>query len=168
VGAQGLFWLPYLMGERTPHLDPIARGGWIGLTAKHTRADLIRALIEGVSYSQRDCLDIIQQLGVAAESVRVSGGGGKSAFWRQVLASILEKPVVTLETQEGSAHGAALLALVGTGAYASVPEVCRSVIRETGSVAPRAKESEFYQNGHSVYRTIYPALKPVTQMISQL
>jgi xylulokinase len=168
VGAHGLFWLPYLMGERTPHLDPIARGGWIGLTAKHTRADLIRALIEGVSYSQRDCLDIIQQLGVAVDSVRVSGGGGKSAFWRQVLASILEKPVVTLETQEGSAYGAALLAMVGTGAYASVPEVCRSVIRETGSVTPRTEESEFYQNGHGVYRAIYPALKPVAQMISRL
>ncbi|PYT28378.1 MAG: xylulokinase [Acidobacteria bacterium] len=168
VGAQGLFWLPYLMGERTPYLDPIARGGWIGLTAKHTRADLIRALIEGVSYSQKDCLDIIQQLGVAIYSVRVSGGGGKSAFWRQVLASILEKPVVSLATQEGSAYGAALLALVGTGAYASVPEVCRSVIRETGSVTPRAWESEFYQNGHGVYRAIYPALKPVTQMISHL
>src|SRR6266478_1766972 len=168
VGAQGLFWLPYLMGERTPYLDPIARGGWIGLTAKHTRADLIRALIEGVSYSQKDCLDIIEQLGVAVHSVRVSGGGGKSAFWRQVLASILETPVVTLETQEGSAYGAALLAMVGTGAYASVPEVCRSVIRETGSVAPRAGECEFYRNGHGVYRAIYPALKPVNQMISRL
>ncbi len=168
VGAQGLFWLPYLMGERTPYLDPIARGGWIGLTASHTRADLIRALIEGVSYSQRDCLDIIQQLGVTVHSVRVSGGGGKSPFWRQVLASILEKPVVTLETQEGSAYGAALLALVGTGAYASVPEACRSLIRETGSVAPRAEESEFYANGHGVYRAIYPALKPVTQRIARL
>src|SRR5579872_987320 len=92
-GAQGLFWLPYLMGERTPHLDATARGGWIGLTARHTRADLIRSLIEGVSYSQRDCLDIIEQLGVAVNSVRVSGGGGRSAFWRQVLASVLEKPV---------------------------------------------------------------------------
>ncbi len=168
AGAQGLFWLPYLMGERTPYLDPIARGGWIGLTAKHTRADLIRALIEGVSYSQKDCLDIIQQLGVAVNSVRVSGGGGKSAFWRHVLASILEKPVVTLETQEGSAYGAALLAMVGTGAYSSVPEVCRNVIRETGSIAPRAGEVELYQNGHGVYRAIYPALKPVTQMISRL
>jgi|SRR5579859_3525173 len=168
VGAQGLFWLPYLMGERTPYLDPIARGGWIGLTAKHTRADLIRALIEGVSYSQKDCLDIIQQLGVDVRSVRVSGGGGTSAFWRQVLASMLEKPVVTLETQEGSAYGAALLAMVGTVAYASVPEVCRSVIRETGSIAPRPDEMEFYQNGHGVYRAIYPALKPVTQMISRL
>lgn len=168
AGAQGLFWLPYLMGERTPHLDPVARGGWIGLTAKHTRADLIRALIEGVSYSQKDCLDIIQQLGVAVHSVRVSGGGGQSAFWRQVLASVLQKPVVTLETQEGSAYGAAMLAMVGTGAYASVPEVCRNVIRETASIAPRAGESELYETGHSIYRAIYPALKPITQMISRL
>ncbi len=168
AGAQGLFWLPYLMGERTPHLDATARGGWIGLTAKHTRADLIRSVIEGVSYSQRDCLDIIEQLGVTVRSVRVSGGGGKSPFWRQVLADILEKPVVTLETQEGSAYGAALLAMVGTGAYSSVPEVCRSVIRETGSVAPRSEESTVYQDGHSIYRSLYPALKPISQRIARL
>jgi xylulokinase len=168
AGAQGLFWLPYLMGERTPHLDAIARGGWIGLTAKHTRADLIRAVIEGVSYSQKDCLDIIEQLGVLVNSVRVSGGGGSSPFWRQVLADILEKPVVTLETQEGSAYGAALLAMVGTGAYASVPEVCRSVIRETGSVSPRKEVSVTYQDGHSIYRSIYPALKPIAQRIARL
>ncbi len=91
AGAQGLFWLPYLMGERTPHLDATARGGWIGLTASHTRADLIRAVIEGVSYSQRDCLDIVEELGVEVSSVRASGGGAKSAFWRQLLASILEQ-----------------------------------------------------------------------------
>jgi len=168
AGAQGLFWLPYLMGERTPHLDPIARAGWIGLTAKHTRADLIRALIEGVSYSQKDCLDILQQLGVAVHSVRVSGGGSKSVFWRQVLASVLQKPIVTLETQEGSAYGAALLAMVGTGTYASVPEVCRGIIRESGSIAPRPGESALYENGHGTYRAIYPALKPVAQMISRL
>ena len=167
AGAQGLFWLPYLMGERTPHLDSTARGGWIGLTAKHTRADLIRSVIEGVSYSQKDCLDIIEQLGVSVRSVRISGGGGKSAFWRQVLADVLEKPVVTLETQEGSAYGAALLAMVGTGAYASVPEVCRSVIRETGSVAPRPEESIVYQDGHSIYRSLYPALKPISQRIAR-
>ena len=168
AGAQGLFWLPYLMGERTPHLDATARGGWIGLTAKHTRADLIRSVIEGVSYSQKDCLDIIEQLGVSVNSVRVSGGGGKSPFWRQVLADVLEKPVVTLETQEGSAYGAALLALVGTGAYASVPEVCRSVIRETDSVSPRREESAFYRKGHSLYLSLYPALKPIYQKISRL
>ncbi len=168
AGAQGLFWLPYLMGERTPHLDATARGGWIGLTAKHTRADLIRSVIEGVSYSQKDCLDIIEQLGVLVRSVRVSGGGGKSPFWCQVLADVLEKPVVTLETQEGSAYGAALLAMVGTGAYSSVPEVCRSVIRETGSIQPRTEESAVYRDGHPIYRSLYPALKPISERIARL
>jgi xylulokinase len=168
AGAQGLFWLPYLMGERTPHLDAAARGGWIGLTASHTRADLARAVIEGVSYSQKDCLDIIEQLGVTVNSVRVSGGGGRSPFWRQVLADVLEKPVVTLETQEGSAYGAALMALAGTGAYASVPEVCRATVRETATISPRPESSAFYREGHAVYRAIYPALKPVNQMIARL
>ena len=105
------------MGERTPHLDASARGGWIGLTAKHKRADLIRSLLEGVSYSQKDCLDIIERMGVSLDSVRASGGGARSPFWRQMLADVFAKRVVTLETQEGSAYGAALLALVGTGVY---------------------------------------------------
>ena len=124
------------MGERTPHLDASARGGWIGLTAKHTRGDLIRSLLEGVSYSQKDCLDIIEELGVAVKSVRASGGGAHSPFWRQLLADIFNKRVVVLETQEGSAYGAALLAQVGTGAYASVPEACSATIREVDSTAP--------------------------------
>src|SRR5204863_6980668 len=166
AGAQGLFWLPYLMGERTPHLDATARGGWIGLTARHARADLIRAIIEGVSYSQRDCLDIIESLGVAVNSVRVSGGGAQSAFWRRLLANMLNKRVVTLETQEGSAYGAALLALTGTGAYASVPEACRAVIRETASVSPDPADASFYGKAHRVYQSIYPALKPVCQAIA--
>jgi xylulokinase len=168
AGAHGLFWLPYLMGERTPHLDATARGGWIGITARHTRADLIRSVIEGVSYSQKDCLEIIEQLGALVNSVRISGGGGKSAFWRQVLADILQKPVVTLETQEGSAYGAALLAMVGTGAYASVPEACRGVIRETGSVSPCATEANLYQDAHAIYTSLYPALKPIFHRISRL
>src|ERR1022692_1202408 len=168
AGAQGLFWLPYLMGERTPHLDATARGGWIGLTARHTRADLIRAVIEGVSYSQRDCLDIIEELGVAVASVRASGGGARSPFWRQLLADIFNKKVVTLETQEGSAYGAALLALAGTGEYGSVPEVCRAAIREVDSIAPRPAEAAFYAKAHRVYRAIYPALKPVYTQIANL
>jgi xylulokinase len=166
AGAQGLFWLPYLMGERTPHLDATARGGWIGLTASHTRADLIRAVIEGVSYSQRDCLDIIEELGVAVSSVRSSGGGAKSAFWRQLLASILNKRVVTLATQEGSAYGAALLALAGTGEYGSVPEVCRAAIRETDSVPPCAPDARFYATAHQTYRALYPALRPIYARIA--
>ena len=168
MGAQGLFWLPYLMGERTPHLDATARGGWIGLTARHRRADLIRAVIEGVSYSQRDCLDIIEELGVAVRSVRASGGGARSAFWRGLLAGILNKRVVTLETQEGSAYGAALLALAGTGEYASVPEVCRATIREVDSIDPPPAEAAFYAEAHRVYQAMYPALKPIFTQIAGL
>jgi xylulokinase len=160
AGSQGLFWLPYLMGERTPHLDATARGGWIGITARHTRADLIRSLIEGVSYSQKDCLDIIEQLGVAVKSVRLSGGGARSPFWRRLLADIFGKPVVTLETQEGSAFGAALLALVGTGEYASVPEVCRVAIREVETVEPEADHSRDYAERHAIYQSLYPVLRP--------
>ncbi|MCS6951780.1 MAG: xylulokinase [Bryobacterales bacterium] len=166
--SHGLFWLPYLMGERTPHLDSAARGGWIGLTAKHTRADLLRSLLEGVSYSQKDCLDIIEGMGVPVESIRASGGGARSAFWRQLLADILGKRVVTLASQEGSAYGAALLALVGTGVYGSVPEACRAVIREVDSVLPRPHESQLYQRGHEVYRALYPALKPLYGLIQNL
>ena len=167
-GSHGLFWLPYLMGERTPHLDAAARGGWIGLTAKHKRADVVRALLEGVSYSQKDCLDVIEQMGVPVESVRVSGGGARSPFWRQLLADIFAKKVVTLETQEGSAYGAALLGMVGTGAFASVQEACRAAIRETDSVKPRPHESQLYQRGHEVYRSLYPILKPVYGLIQNL
>jgi xylulokinase len=166
AGSQGLFWLPYLMGERTPHLDATARGGWIGLTAKHTRADLIRAVIEGVSYSQRDCLDIVEGLGVPVESVRASGGGAKSAFWRQLLASVLDRRVVTLETQEGSAYGAALLALAGSGDGGSVEDVCRVAIRETDSVSPNTADAAVYRNGHRIYQSLYPALRPAYQQIA--
>jgi xylulokinase len=161
AGSQGLFWLPYLMGERTPHLDPQARGGWIGLTAKHTRADLIRAVMEGVCYSQKDCLDAIGKLGIAATSVRASGGGARSPFWRQILADVFGKRVARLETQEGSAYGAALLAMVGTGEYTSVPEACAATIREADAVEPRVTESAVYARGHAVYRALYPALQPL-------
>jgi len=156
------------MGERTPHLDATARGGWVGLTASHTRADLIRAVIEGVSYSQRDCLDIIEALGVAVSSVRASGGGAKSAFWRQLLASILNKRVVTLETQEGSAYGAALLALAGGGEYASVQEVCRAAFRETDSVSPCVSDAELYARGHRIYQSLYPALRPMYAQVAAM
>ena len=159
AGSQGLYWLPYLMGERTPHLDATARGGWIGLTNSHRRADLIRALIEGISYSQKDCLDIVESLGVQVASVRASGGGARSPLWRQILADVFSKPVETLESQEGSALGAALLAMVGTGAYSDVPEVCGAVIRENARVEPEPVAASGYASGHRVYQALYPALK---------
>jgi xylulokinase len=166
AGSQGLQWLPYLMGERTPHLDAIARGGWVGLTAKHTRADLIRSLIEGVSYSQKDCLDIIEQLGVPVSSVRASGGGARSPFWRQVLADVLRKRVSTLSSQEGSAYGAALLAMVGTEEFSSVEEACSATIRETESLGPGEQESQIYAKGHATYKALYPALRPIYSLIA--
>ncbi|MDX2153560.1 MAG: xylulokinase [Bryobacteraceae bacterium] len=168
LGAQGLFWLPYLMGERTPHLDATARGGWIGLTAKHQRSDLIRAVLEGVCYSLRDCLDVIDEMGVPVERVRLSGGGAKSGFWRQMFADVFKRRVATLESQEGSAYGAALLAAVGTGAYGSVPEAAKAVIRETASVDPRNHEAGLYQRGHEVYKAMYPQLRPVYGLIRGL
>jgi xylulokinase len=164
-GSQGLFWLPYLMGERTPHLDATARAAWVGLTASHTRADMIRSVIEGVCYSQKDGLDIIEGMGVPVNSVRISGGGAASPFWRQVLADVLNKCVVMLESQEGSAYGAAVLALVGTGAFASVPEACRAMIREVSSDLPRPAEAATYRKMHRIYQEIYPALKPIYGMI---
>jgi len=168
AGAHGLFWLPYLMGERTPHLDAAAGGGWIGLTARHTRADLIRALIEGVSFSLKDCLDTIEGMGLQVDSIRSSGGGARSPIWRQILADAFGKKVATLETQEGSAYGAAILAAVGAGAYASVPEACGAVIREVDSIAPRPHESQLYRRSHEVYRSLYPTLRPIYSLIRNL
>jgi xylulokinase len=160
-GSQGVYWLPYLMGERTPHLDASARGGWVGLTAKHSRADLIRAILEGVSYSQKDGLDIIEGLGVRVDSVRLSGGGARSGLWRQMFADVFGRRVAILETEEGSAYGAALLALVGTGRYASVGEICRVAVREVSSLEPRSVEAAIYRQGHNIYQSLYPALKVI-------
>ena len=161
AGAQGLYWLPYLMGERTPHLDASVRGGWVGLTARHSRADLIRAILEGVSYSQKDGLDIIEGLGVRVDSVRLSGGGARSGLWRQVFAGVFGRRVTTLETEEGSAYGAALLALAGTGRHGSIGDICRAAIREKSSLEPRSEDAAIYSWGHSIYQSLYPALKVI-------
>ncbi len=168
AGSQGLFWLPYLMGERTPHLDALARGGWVGLTAGHQRAHLIRSLVEGVSYSLKDCLGILHDLGVSPTAVRLSGGGAKSPFWRQLLANVFGARATTLESQEGSAYGAALLAAVGTGAYASVTEACAATIRQVNSLDPQLHESTTYQRGYEIYQKLYPALQPIYGQMGQM
>ncbi len=165
AGSQGLFWLPYLMGERTPHLDAQARGGWIGLTAKHTRADLIRSVIEGVTYSQRDALEIIQGLGAPVASVQASGGGASSPFWRQILADVFAKPVVSLASQEGSAQGAALLAMVGTGAFSTVPEACAATVHAVETLQP-GPDQQTYANRYKTYNALYPALRPLFPAMS--
>ncbi len=159
AGADGLFWLPYLMGERTPHLDASCRAAFVGLTARHRRADLVRAVLEGVSYSLKDCLRIIEEMGVPVESVRLSGGGARSAFWRRMFADVFNRGVATLESQEGSAHGAALLALAGE--YGSVNEVCRVAVREVTSLKPEPQAAAFYEKAYATFTTIYPAVKPI-------
>ncbi|MBS1824015.1 MAG: xylulokinase [Acidobacteria bacterium] len=159
AGAHGLLWLPYLMGERTPHLDASCRAAWIGLTAKHRRADLIRAILEGVAFSQNDGLAIITAMGVPVNRVRLSGGGARSPFWRQMFADVFGCTVTTLESQEGSAHGAALLALAAESE--PVEQVCRRAIREVNTHTPDPTQSAFYRRAHAAYQGAYPALRPL-------
>lgn len=166
-GARGLFWLPYLMGERTPHLDSTCRAAWVGLTAAHTRADMARAVLEGVCYSQKDCLDIIEGLGCGVETVRLSGGGARSPLWKQLFADVFGKPVAILETQEGSAYGAALLAMTGTGVFSSVGEACRATVREVETVRP-GDGAAFYKKAHGVFQSLYPALRESFRAIDSL
>ncbi len=158
-GAHGLFWLPYLMGERTPHLDANARAAWVGLTAKHQASDLVRSILEGVCYSLKDGLEIIRELGATPSTTRLSGGGAKSPLWHQLFANIFNQRVTTLETQEGSAFGAALLAAIGTKHYASAKEACKAAVHEVSAKEPDRAAAAFYEEHYRVFRSLYPALK---------
>jgi xylulokinase len=156
------------MGERTPHLDASARAAWVGLTAKHRRADLIRSVLEGVCFSQNDGLQIIRELGTAPSVVRLSGGGAKSSFWHQLFADVFNTRVAILESQEGSAYGAALLALVGSGEYATAAEVCAKAVKEMAVKQPQTDAAEFYRKSYTVYTSLYPALQSSFQVIGAL
>lgn len=157
-GSEGLLFLPYLTGERTPYPDPFARGAWIGLTIRHRRAHLTRAVLEGVAFGLKDSFRLIQKAGLGViDQVRISGGGAKSQLWRQILADVLDVELVTVNTTEGAAFGAALLAGVGSGLFASVPEACKNVIEITGSTRPDSAV-DAYQNFYPQYRALYPAM----------
>jgi xylulokinase len=158
AGSEGLLFLPYLMGERTPHLDPQARGVWCGLTGAHRRAHLVRSVLEGVTYSLRDCLEIVRELDLPVGEVRASGGGGKSELWRQMQADVFGREVVTVNAAEGPAFGAALLAGVGTGVWASVPEACDATIAVTSRSAPHAARQATYDHQYPLYRDVYVRL----------
>jgi xylulokinase len=161
AGSEGLQFLPYLSGERTPHPDPLARAAWVGLTLRHGRGHMTRALLEGVSFGLKDIFNLIQNAGLGAISqVRASGGGTKGALWRQILASVLEAELVTVNTSEGAAFGAALLAGVGAGAWASVPAACAVAVKITGSTPPDPAQVSAYRKAYPLYRDLYPALKP--------
>jgi xylulokinase len=160
-GSEGLLFLPYLSGERTPHPDPWARAAWIGLTLRHGRRHITRALLEGVAYGLNDSFQLIRSAGLGEiHQIRASGGGSRSHFWCQILADVLEAELVTVNTGEGAAYGAALLAGVGAGTWGDVPSACAAAIHVSGATRPEPQNIEVYRKGYSVYRELYPALKP--------
>jgi xylulokinase len=158
-GCEGLFFLPYLTGERCPHPDPDARGGWIGLTARTTRDMLIRSVLEGVTYGMRDALEIMRTMNVDITQVRASGGGARSAFWRQLQADVYNAPIVVTNAEEGPAYGVALLAGVGTGAWSSVEEGCAATIKQSKKITPNKKAAAGYDRHYRTYGKLYFDLK---------
>jgi xylulokinase len=161
AGSEGLIFLPYMQGERTPHLDAYARGGWIGLTASHTRRHLIRSVLEGVAFSLKDCYNIIRDQGLKLDQIRATGGGASSPLWRQIIADVLGVELVVTNASEGPAFGAALLAGVAGGVYSSVQEACAQTIRITKRTEPQAALVPIYEKAYATYTALYPALKPI-------
>ncbi len=168
IGAEGLTFLPYLTGERTPHKDPFAKGAFIGLSLRHTRAHMARAVLEGVAFGMRDSLEIIRGMGVPIEQVRASGGGARSAVWRQIQADVNKAPLVLINVDEGPAYGAALLATVATGMYGSVEEACDATISVVDSCAPDAGRSREYDAWFAEYQAGYRALAPGFRRVATL
>lgn len=159
VGANRLLFLPYLMGERSPLLDPDARGVFFGLSGIHTRQDMLRAVMEGVVYSLRHCLDVLREMRVPFVEMLATGGGGKSPLWRQMMADVYGCPVVTMDNSEGPALGAAILAGVGAGVYSGVPEACAALLRYNEPQQPDREQSARYEPYYQLYRQLYPDLK---------
>jgi xylulokinase len=161
AGSEGLLFLPYLTGERTPHPDPLARGAFVGLTVRQTQAHLTRAVLEGVAFGLRDSFELIKNAGLPGiEQVRVSGGGAKSPLWRQILADVFDAELVTVNTTEGAAYGASLLAGVGAGIWPDVDAACDACVKVTGSTTPRPEMVPVYEEFYQAYTGLYPALKP--------
>jgi len=167
-GAEGLFFLPYLAGERTPHADPNARGAFVGLTLRHSRGHMTRAIMEGVTYSLRDCLEIIEQQRVAVKQIRASGGGARSAFWRQMQADVLGKNVVSMAADEGSGYGVALLAAVGAGEFKDVAEACDATVKTKKEIKPMAVNRHLYDKAFPLYQRLYRSLRDDFQAIAKI
>lgn len=154
-GAEGILYLPYLMGERTPHLDPTARGVFFGLSARHERRHLIRAVMEGVAFSLRDCLEVLKEMKIPVQNMLAVGGGAKSRFWCEILAGVYEMPILLPKASYGAALGAAILAGTAVGVYNSVENACDRLIRETSAVEPKANYEKMYE----IYIDLYRCLK---------
>ncbi len=161
AGADGVLWAPYLMGERTPHLDSSIRGALVGLAASHTRGHVVRAVLEGVAFSLRDTFTIFSEMAVPVTRIRVGGGGARSPLWREIQATVYGHDVETVAAEEGAAYGAALLAGVGAGRWASVDEACDAVVQATGITPPAADARATMNARYAQFQRLYPALKSV-------
>ena len=167
-GCEGLLFLPYLSGERTPHPDPLARGAFIGLTLRHTRCHMARAIMEGVAFGLRDSLEILKKLDVSIGNVRASGGGARSEVWRQIQADVFGLPLSTISVDQGPALGAALLAGVGVGIYGSVEEACSTVIKVQGTTSVLEENTVLYESLYHLYRQGYPTLQGTFAALSKV
>jgi xylulokinase len=168
-GSEGLVFLPYLTGERAPYPDPNAKGAFIGLTVRHGIPHMTRAVLEGVAFGLRDSMELIKQAGLGRiDQVRVSGGGAQSALWRQILADVLDSELVTVNTTEGAAYGAALLAGVGVGVWPDVDAACQATIQIVERVEPQPQAVQAYHDCYPVYRGLYRALKPTFDTLTAL
>jgi xylulokinase len=168
TGSEGLFFLPYLAGERTPHADPHARGCFIGLTLKHARGHLARSVMEGVGYAMRDSLAIIKSLGVPVTEIVASGGGSKSQLWRQIQADVFGQDVVTINAEQGPAYGVALLAAVGAGAFDNIEQACDATIKPVKTTQLDKSATKVYDRGFPLYQQLYQSLKEDFEAISGL
>ena len=168
AGSEGLFFLPYLTGERTPHADPNARAAWIGLSLRHGKGHMARSVIEGATYAMRDTLEILKSMNIPVKEIRLSGGGARSPFWRQIQADIYGQQVVTINASEGPAYGVALLAAAGTGAYKNVVEACQATISVMTKTANKAAATKTYNAAYPVYQQLYRSLKPDFAAIQKL
>jgi xylulokinase len=166
-GCEGLLFLPYLTGERTPHPDPNARGAFVGLTLRHDKATLVRSVLEGVAYGLRDSLELLRALDIPVEQVRASGGGARSAVWRQIMADIFGAELVTINITEGAAYGAALLAGAGAGVYRDVFEATARTIRVVDRTEPVPEDVAVYDGFYSDYRALYGRLKPTFDSVAR-
>jgi xylulokinase len=161
AGSDGVIWAPYLMGERTPHLDPHARAALVGLAASHTRGHVIRAVLEGVAFSLKDSFTIFGEMKVPLSSVRLGGGGARSPLWRQIQTDVYGYPAEIVEAEEGAAYGAALLAGVGGGVWKTVEDACDAVVRVKSRFAPDPAAAKTLAASYEKFRALYPALKAI-------
>ena len=168
AGSEGLFFLPYLSGERTPHADPHARGSWVGLSLRHGKGHMARSVMEGATYAMRDSLEIAKAMDIPVREIRLSGGGARSEFWRQMQADIYGQPVVTINAEEGPAYGVALLAAAGTGAYRDVVEACKATISVVTKTPAKAAAKKTYNAAYPVYQSLYGSLKSDFEAIQGL